>query len=187
MKNYLLLLSLLVVAAYNCSAQANSFPKQKPNEKLTATDRKNYVLTANVKRIKSYDSVGSNPPFLQHRESVHFLKVPVKLTNNSPVILEYMSMSCGWDEIYCTNNENILHQDLPCDKNVPVILNLAPQQSKTVWLTLYLTKRQIKNNKLRVGMILKQVGNIYSSFPPEETARKDKQDVIWSNQITLPE
>jgi hypothetical protein len=179
MKKYNVLLFLLLSIAFNSFAQ-NGIKEVKQNPKLTIADRKNYILSIDVKRIKYYDSIAHGPSFSSDPQLYHFCKVPVTLTNSSSTKLEYMSMSCGWDEIYLADNKDIKFESTVCEYNIPVILMLASGQSKTVWLSIYRTQKSIK---FRAGMTLRKDQKTYFPF---QTTRKDKQDVIWSNPIIIP-
>ncbi|RKR82494.1 hypothetical protein BDD43_2677 [Mucilaginibacter gracilis] len=180
MKYCLLWVTLMFVAGLNGNAQ-NVQAKQRPNAKLTALNRKYYVLSINERKMRCYDSVYTAYPY-KHQINARYFSVPITLTNNSPQVLSYLSMSCGWDEFYLIDNDSFHHTGIPCDKNVPVNMALAPHQSATVWFSVYTAKNGLKNNSFRIGMIIKKGGNPFFNNRRE---RKDKQDVIWSNPVKV--
>ena len=186
MKRYLLLFALLLASMFSGVAQIMRIPKYKPvaNPKLTAADREKFILSVDQIKIRPYDSVYTDYKSKQNKNG-HYLSIPVKLTNTSVDTLKYMTMSCSWFEFYCTDNNDINPVVWGCDKNVPHLLLLAPHQSNTIQVAFYISENRGKENDLRIGMILKIVKSNSDFFSFNQT-RKDKQDVIWSNPITIP-
>ncbi|MEL1246036.1 hypothetical protein AAEO56_17310 [Flavobacterium sp. DGU11] len=110
-----------------------------------------------------------------------FWAIPVTLTNSSKDTLKYYSMSCSWQEFYDVDNLNLNVEGVPCDKNIPEILQLAPGQRKTVILRLELTGNSSKIN-FRVGLnLIHYSGKWMHGWDLPHSPK----NMIWSNQITM--
>jgi len=150
---------------------------------LTATDRKNYVMT--IDPIAVFMTKYSLPKDNDYNKSVLF--VPVKFTNNSNDTLRYLTMTCSWEEFYTTDNHEVaIIPGRNCDTNFPKDLILRPH--KSIKLTVPVVKIH-GGKKFRIGMILIKVDQKNDSFYLIEKAlslsNKDKY-TIWSNLIELP-
>jgi hypothetical protein len=119
-------------------------------------------------------------------DSLRYIEVPVTLTNNATDTLYYMSMSCSWQDFYnVKSNPQILKvEEVPCDKNVPYRLVLAPGKSQTVQLKLFIAEgSNAKSVTYTIEHNLVILPGDYSSFKGWKEYRKVK-NIIWSNEIT---
>ncbi|PZR23965.1 MAG: hypothetical protein DI539_01875 [Flavobacterium psychrophilum] len=142
------------------------------NEKLSGND---YPLTIKPGKVIKDDGIT-------------ILEIPVTLTNKTKEKLSYGSMSCSWQNFYHHVNKDLLIEGTDCDKNVPIAVEVAPSESKTVLLRLHVKNPSAKKSEtFKIGLNLipvnteKQLEQFYDSRIPE----KSKGSMIWSNQITM--
>ncbi|AWH84434.1 hypothetical protein HYN59_04570 [Flavobacterium album] len=110
-----------------------------------------------------------------------FWVIPVTLTNSSKDTLKYYSMSCSWQDFYDVDNLNLHVEEVPCDKNVPEILQLAPGKRKNVILRLEFTGNSSKIN-FRVGLnLIHYSGKWMHGWDLPHSPK----NMIWSNQIRM--
>lgn len=114
-----------------------------------------------------------------------FIEVPVTLTNKTSQKLAYGSMSCSWQDFYTVDGKDLFVEGTDCDKNMPIILELAPLQSKTVLLRL-----QIKNTSGKNAATFKIGFNLITLLDDKQGEEfimggDFKENIIWSNQITM--
>jgi len=62
--------------------------------------------------------------------------IPTTLKNNTKDTLNYLSMTCSWEEFYLVDNSKLEVEQKGCDKNMPKMLTLAPGQKATVEIKL---------------------------------------------------
>lgn len=86
-----------------CDAQNSHSAAKSQIKPLTASDRKNYVIT--IDQNKVWTLKYSLPKNNYYGKVVLF--VPMKFTNNSNDTLKYMTMSCSWEEFYLTDRKEI--------------------------------------------------------------------------------
>ena len=71
-----------------------------------------------------------------------YLTIPATLTNFSADTLKYLDMSYSWQSIYRVDNDKIEFESWGCDKNIVTVLELGPNQNKTVNLKLSINQQQ---------------------------------------------
>ncbi|MBI5373017.1 MAG: hypothetical protein HZA79_13425 [Sphingobacteriales bacterium] len=77
------------------------------------------------------------------------------LFNQSKDTLRYHSMSCSWQDYYSVNNSKLKITPSECDKNIPTVLTLAPQQVRQVILEVEIPKNQnLADLVFRIGFHL---------------------------------
>jgi hypothetical protein len=117
------------------------------------------------------------------KDGIKYYEVPVKLTNTSKDTLHYLSWSCSWQRFYSFDNSAIHHEGIACDKNMPTILSLPPNESNTVFLNLEIQNTSDKELKFRVGHNVVKL-NLKTWAKDWDRLRKTK-NIIWSNPITI--
>jgi hypothetical protein len=112
-----------------------------------------------------------------------FLVVMTTLTNHSEDTLKYNSDSCSWQDYYSVNETNLQVETALCDKYIPIVLTLAPGQSRQVELRL-LSKRRttVSQMKFKVGFHL-LLDRVYTD--DNEVSEEFRKNVIWSNEISM--
>ena len=135
-------------------------------------DTSKYALT--IKQSK-YEKTGTKT----------YLVVHTTLKNNTKDTLRYLSMSCSWREFYHLSNDNLSFEPWVCTKNGPIILILAPNESVDTELKLVVEKTtDTPILKFKIGLNLVEVkNNIQEVY--NEYRKKNTQNIIWSNSITL--
>jgi hypothetical protein len=141
------------------------------------------LVVAAQENNRDYTLKASAGKFL-YRDGVKTFFVPVTLTNNTGDTLKYISMSCSWYEFYHLNNPNLHYQYWGCDKNIPVLLKLAPHESKQVELEIVGKKRENKFVKFKVGIdLIKSDERQYLDYFSVNRSGKVKANTVWSNEI----
>jgi hypothetical protein len=112
-----------------------------------------------------------------------FLVVMTTLTNHSKDTLKYNSDSCSWQDYYSVNEPYLQVETAQCDKYIPIVLTLAPGQSRQVELRL-LSKRKttVSQMKFKVGFHL-LLDRVYKD--DYEVSEEFRKNVIWSNEISM--
>jgi hypothetical protein len=110
-----------------------------------------------------------------------FLVVRTTLTNQSKDTLKYHSDSCSWQDYYTVSNNKLQVQESQCDKYVPIILTLAPNQTKEVELRLILRSSAPLPIKFKVGFHLVQ-DRVY--MDDSDVSQEFEKSVIWSDEIS---
>ncbi|MCL9804885.1 DUF4352 domain-containing protein [Flavobacterium amniphilum] len=113
-----------------------------------------------------------------------YLIVPVTLTNNSKDILNYLSMSCSWEDLYVVDHKNLTIEGSVCDKNIPTILTLAPGKKKTVALKLITGQVSgTAKKEFKIGYNLIKSTKRQDLF--QYSTLKKKKNIIWSNTVSI--
>lgn len=114
-----------------------------------------------------------------------FLITPTTLTNNTKDTLKYYSMSCSWQYFYSVDSKELQVDGQDCDKNIPLILSLAPGESKTVEIRLLMDKTiDASEIKFKIGFNLMKVSSTQKEFDFDFNEQKKKKNIIWSNIIS---
>jgi hypothetical protein len=109
--------------------------------------------------------------------------IPTTLTNHSNDTLKYYSMSCSWQDFYSVDNRKLQVETSICSKNMPVVLQLAPHQSKTTSLRLIIPQTldaTVIRFKIGFNLIKPQANDAFVS-----NLRKKKENVLWSNTVAM--
>lgn len=111
-----------------------------------------------------------------------FWLVQCHLKNNSKDTLSYFSMSCSVTDFYLLDKKDLEIDGFDCDKNFPVILQIAPGETRSEVLRLFKSKHfnLISGNSIKIGL------NIIETKSTDNFSimRKNK-NIIWSNSIAL--
>ena len=133
---------------------------------------KDYILTITKGRVEKID------------KNTYWI-IPTTFTNQSKDTLKYFSMSCSWSDFYTVDNRKLQVRGNDCDKNIPIILTLAPNACKTVEVYLQISQTMDASSiSFRIGMHLVKAGKStdnYNYFGEKE----NKKDIIWSNAIEM--
>ncbi len=112
-----------------------------------------------------------------------FLLIPATLTNQTNDTLKYFSKSCSWQEYYSVNNKNLEIETVNCDKNIPIILTLAPNQSATVDLRLLISQTiDSSPNSFKIGFHLLKDQVFMDMY---DVSNQFYKNIIWSNEISI--
>lgn len=112
--------------------------------------------------------------------------VMAKLTNHSKETLRYFSTSCSWQEFYTTDNKKLQLQTFDCNKNIPLILTLAPGKSTTVSISFFVnTAIKTSERKFKIGFNLMKATNTQKASDFDFKEVEKKKNLIWSNQISM--
>ncbi|WP_395053582.1 hypothetical protein [Flavobacterium sp.] len=110
--------------------------------------------------------------------------IKATLKNNTNDTLRYCSMSCSWTDYYSLNNTNFKIIENPCDKNIPIIITIAPKESKSVEIQLSKKdeKKSIqKNFKIILNLIIVKSSN--NRFENENENKTLSKNLIYSNSL----
>ncbi|MEO6175311.1 MAG: hypothetical protein ABIP27_09190 [Flavobacterium circumlabens] len=113
-----------------------------------------------------------------------FWITPTTLGNNTKDTLRYYSMSCSWQSFYSVDNNKLQVEGKDCDKNIPIILTLAPGQSRTVKIRLLISQTIATSKiKFKIGFNLMKVSGTKKDFNFDFKEQQKKKNIIWSNII----
>lgn len=129
-----------------------------------------------AQKIKSKDLSLVSGKFIHFKNNS--AKIEVRLWNRSKDTLKYLSMSCSWQEFYLTNHKDVNIRVDECDKNVPRILTLKPNESRTVEIEIVATKDIL--DEFKVGIHIVQTKE--PVIPNDDYVLKHSQ-VIWCSSI----
>lgn len=147
------------VLLFNCL----TFSQTAKKENYTLTIKKGKVIEENKQR---------------------FLMTPATLTNNTKDTLKYYSMSCSWQDFYSVDSKELQVDGQDCDKNIPIILTLAPGESKTVEIRLLMDQTIYASEiKFKIGFNLMKVSSTQKEFDFDFNEQQKKKNIIWSNII----
>lgn len=118
-------------------------------------------------------------------DSIRYLEVPVTLTNTAKDTLFYLSNSCSWQDFYSVHSspEILKVEEVPCDKNIPGRLVLAPGKSETVQLKLFVADGSTAKS------VTYTIGHNLIILPGDDSGldwRKYRkvENIVWSNEVT---
>jgi hypothetical protein len=117
--------------------------------------------------------------------SISYLEVPVTLTNNAKDTLYYMSTSCSWQSLYSVKSspEIIKVEELPCEKDGPVRIALAPGKSEMVHLKLFIaagSKSKSVTYTIGFNLVILPGDHLWIN---DWTQYRKVKNIIWSNDI----
>jgi hypothetical protein len=110
--------------------------------------------------------------------------IPTTMTNLSHDTLKYFSVRCSWQDFFFVDNPNLFMLKSTCEKNNPLVLKLAPGQSRTVGLKLLITPTlDTSIIRFKVGFNLIRANKPLSEFNIKDVLFKE--NVIWSNEMKI--
>lgn len=190
----MILRNVLIVAAILIGSQAayaqqllavNSFRGGQ------TVDKPGYYLSANQDDVKWKDTAYY---YALKLRSCRYSLVSVTLTNTAADTLKYIDMSCSRLDIFTTDTKDArIFQDLKdCFKNSPTLFTLPPYASVTFKVPIYFfiantgARRVLISKAFKIGMTLIKCNN-NMLIPQDYTRimRKDSEDIIWSNAVTV--
>lgn len=130
--------------------------------------KKRNDITFTISNVKEIDFEGRK-----------FQLINTKLTNNTNDTLKYWRMSCSYEEFYFLYNNELFFKEHECDKNIPIIDILLPNESKEVQLKLRKSPKIIYSN-IKIGFFLYKV-NKDKDFDRKQLNLKS--NLLTSNQI----
>jgi hypothetical protein len=108
--------------------------------------------------------------------------IPTTLTNLTNDTLTYLSMSCSWQSFYLVSNKKLKKENYWCDKNIPVILKLAPNESREIKLRLIVNRlTNAPPLGFKIGLNLVKIKDLVDGFNYVLTNQQKKMNIIWSN------
>jgi hypothetical protein len=94
-------------------------------------------------------------------------------------------MSCSWQDFYSVDSKELQVDGQDCDKNIPIILTLAPGESKTVEIRLLMDQTIYASEiKFKIGFNLMKVSSTQKEFDFDFNEQQKKKNIIWSNIIS---
>jgi hypothetical protein len=115
--------------------------------------------------------------------AARFLLVSVILTNNTDETISYVSMSCGWDEMYSIDSKVLQQIGKDCDKNIPILLTLTGHSSKQVQLKLKISNKEpLPIIKYRIGFNLLIANKGQSALGLMDAGKKH---MIWTDKAEM--
>ena len=114
-------------------------------------------------------------------ENEQILTIPTYLKNESNDTLYYLSMSCSWQDYYLINDSKFQIVVSECDKNIPIIIRIAPHQSRKVNLELRSTFGVNNIDNLKIGYNFIYAKSKEDLFSINENIQAQKA-IIWSNK-----
>jgi hypothetical protein len=119
------------------------------------------------------------------KENNHTLQViPATLKNISKDTLYFASMSCSWQDLYYMNNQDLILETDACDKNIPVILTLAPNETKTVILKLRKMSK-ISYDNVKLGFNFIKLKSKTDKIDMGVINKINKSNLIFSNTVSF--
>jgi hypothetical protein len=112
-----------------------------------------------------------------------FWVFPTTLTNMTKDTLKYFSKSCSWQDFHSVDNKKLEIEQALCDQNIPIVLTLPPNQSKTNELRLLINQTMdgtVVNFKIGFHLVHDQVFMDNYDFQSQFN-----KNIIWSNQISM--
>ena len=147
---------------------------------FNAPEKKDYLLSIDRKKlIQPKSSLLYSAAYRLDHYKYFNIMVPVKLANNSSHLLQYVSMSCSWMDIFKTNSKIIPIQNVSCDKNSIIIKTVSPHQSVTISVPIIFAKSDLKTNTyFKIGMNLQRPEQHTFDLPQNIAANN-----IWLNTV----
>jgi hypothetical protein len=119
--------------------------------------------------------------------SSNTLLIKTEIINKGDDTLRYLSMSCGWDEVYRLNTKNWNTAPVPCDKNVPTAVKIPPHKSEVRTLKLTRNKHILnKDTVLRVGFSFVSLNKDQNPLADGYLLLQNNTNIIWSKKLLLP-
>ena len=111
-----------------------------------------------------------------------FWLIECHLQNYSKDTLSYLSMSCSRTYFFTLNNNGLEIEEFECDKNFPVILEIAPGETRSEVIRLFQKdeKKKIHNTTIKLGL---KVIETKSTDNFEKMIKNG--NITWSNSISL--
>lgn len=117
-------------------------------------------------------------------EKQTFWEIPTTLTNKTKDTLKYFSMSCSWQDFYSVDNKKLQVEPVACDKNFPITLTLAPNQSRKVIVRLLISQTMDASQiNFKIGFNLMQIKSSTDKYDFKEQIKM--KNMVWSNVISM--
>ncbi len=136
----------------------------------TLSCKKSDDVTFTISNVKEIDFEGRK-----------FQLIKTNLTNNTKNTLQYYSMSCSYQDFYFLYGQELFFDDTDCDKNMPIIITLLPNESKEVQLKLRKSPKIVYGN-IKIGFFLYKVDKEKSY---DDNQINLKKNLIVSNPISF--
>lgn len=144
----------------------------------------NFVIFSQTAKEENYKLTIIKGKVIKENNQTFWLTY-VTLTNNTKDTLKYYSMSCSWQDFYSVESNKLQVVGKECDKNIPTILKLAPEQSRTVEIRLLINKTTDTSEiKFKIGFNLMKVTSTKTVSDFDSKEQRKKKNIIWSNIIS---
>jgi len=90
-------------------------------------------------------------------------------------------MSCSWAQFYITDNPKIRTELIGCDKNIPKIITLLPNETNTIILSL--RSKNIVDQEFKIGFKLLKVKESYNLWTFRLPEELKNAEIIWTDTI----
>ena len=178
----LLLISVILLQIFSCSGN-------KSNENAVGylkilNSKKDIGIVLKAKCKSTYRN------FHDNLDSNYYFLVDLDLINNSDSICQFITMSCTSLINIVSSSDQIEFLGHLCASNYYTTINLAPKQEYYLPVIIILRNKylQVLNNQVKFGFILVKPKRYDPDFNTSivRESRKNLQNVIWSDPITLP-
>jgi len=117
-------------------------------------------------------------------ETQTFWEIPATLINKTKDTLKYFSMSCSWQDFYSVDNKKLQVEPVECDRNFPITLTLAPNQSRKAIVRLLISQTMDASEiSFKIGFNLIQIKSSTDKYDFNE--QRKMKNMIWSNVISM--
>jgi len=129
-----------------------------------------------------------NLPEHTGKDSIFYILVTVKLTNNTNSNIEFLAYSCAVGKNIVIDTKNIETCANNCGGNFLSSINLNKKQSFNLPVILKMTRENF-NRQIKIGWILltkENTGSVDNHFSIFEKNRANLENVIWSDPVLIP-
>jgi hypothetical protein len=147
---------------------------------------KEYHPLANLKINIAYTHLYDGKDFkCSPSDSGRLHEIKVIMVNDGNDTAKYWMMSCSRSDYFITNNPNISFCREGCRSNVPELIELAPFQQDTFYITL--SAKSAISPKFKIGFVLLsgEETRQYNLLTKQNIINKkaNTSKIIWSNPI----
>lgn len=113
-----------------------------------------------------------------------YYSVSINIVNNVDTAIEFVTMSCSWQENFLFSNSQVfLLFDAVCPNNFPNPVKIQPNQTKVFEGVICVSDSINRDESLKLGFALVSLNEVsYSDEFKEVLKRKfeEKQNLVWS-------
>ena len=110
--------------------------------------------------------------------------VTIVIRNLQDSTVEFCTMTCSWEESFCTNDERVYIEPHQCDSNIPERIRIAPGNSVTYVGSIIVMKDYFvrKGCSFKVGLrVIPFKDFVYPNFP----SRLTSYPIYWSDDCKM--
>jgi hypothetical protein len=120
---------------------------------------------------------------LKENAQLYYL-IPTSLKNISKDTLYYASMSCSWQDLYYIQDNELFFNGIDCDKNSPIVITLAPRETKKVTLKLRKTHK-IFYDHVKLAFNFIKLKSKTDKIDYNLISKINKSNLIYSNVVSF--